>query len=724
MSRLLSVCLLALTLSFLPGCGKDDSSPSSGLESSDASTSTASTSSTETQPGTGPEDATSTTDNAVADAASETVKTLSDPIAKAPSGPAWPDREGLTGNWLLNMFHVIPPQEQDSPPQIGERPVVLFHLEPGENDGDDSLEIVAAREEFDIGESVRGSLDDDLVSFECTKPDGDRAYLFEGRRADNGAVVGGIVFADGSFRPARLLPTNERTFIRIPTFAMLPEAAEMMRLRSSPVPDEDTRLFVEKYPTSPISEFAWKQLIQMVATKSGATDELTKLIDEYCEHQGKWSDRLRRVAIVETYIMLGTGSAFHDWCLARVDAVNAVIDEDPELASLKPQVKQVTLECRFRHTLELLISDDDEAKDRGVAQAMELLEERPHEPTLVLALADLARIRDEVDRAIELYAELVALPFQEQILQQRYSQSAVQKILPTERLSTLWKEKHGNTDGLAAYIQKSYDDNLLDFVTDTFEERPADSGTHTVLLELFTGARSPLCISPETVLAAMDRTYPSSMVVSLRYHLHVPEHDPLTNEDNEARFFNYYRAQGTPSLFLDGALVGGALGTIPDAPARYNDIRSMLVPQYSMETEVSIDLNATRQGDKIEASVNVNGADLTNDRLRLRIVLAENEVPFLAQIGIRSHSMVVRKMIGGDRGLAPADGKLGWQGTIDVSEVRDSLHTYLTHYEENFGINFSSMPLDLESLSLIAFVQDDTTHKILQTRLIPIAAGK
>jgi hypothetical protein len=717
MSRPLSVCLLTLALSILSGCGSDDSASSTAPASPDTAASP-----TETQPASSAE--TSDAGDAVADALSDTVKTLSDPIASAPRGPAWPEREGLAGNWLLHMFHLVPTQDQEVPPQLGERPVVLFRLQPGENDAEDTIEIVAAREEFDVASGVTGSLDGGDVSIECKRGDGERAYLFEGRRADNGAVVGGVVFADGSFRPARLIPTAERTFVRVPEFSVLPESIEMMKLATSPVPDEDTRLFVEKYPTSPISEFAWKQLIQMTGRKNGATEALTQLIDEYCEYQGKWSDRLRRMAIVETFIMMGSGGMFPDWCLARVDTVNAALEEDPELASLKPQVKQVTMECRFRQTLDLFGSKDKAEIEKAVAQANEMLEERPHEPSLTLALADLAREAGENDRAIELYAELVALPFQEQILKQRYSQSAVQKILPTERLSKLWKEKHGNTDGLDAYLQKTYDENFLDFVTDTFDERPADSGTHTVLLELFTGTRSPLCITADTALAAMDRTYPSSMVVSLRYHLHVPEHDPLTNEDNEARFFNYYRAKGTPSLFLDGIPVGGILGTISDAPARYNDIRDMLVKQYSQETEVTIDLTATRQGDKIEASVAVNGADLTNDRLRLRVVLAENEIPFVAANGIRSHSMVARKMIGGDRGLAPADGKLGWQGTIDVNEVRDALHAYLTHYEENFRTEFASIPLDLESLSLIAFVQDDTTRKILQTRLIPIPAGK
>ena len=713
MARLPGVCFLLLTLSLLSGCGKDDST-STNAPTSPGSETTA----VDTQPSAGPEAGTS--GDAVANAISDSVKTLSDPIEPGPSKPAWPDRDGLDGNWLLHVFHMVPPQEENVPPQLGERPVVLLHFESGENDAADTLEIVSARDEFDVASKVTGSLDEDRVNIEARRTDDKRAFLFEGHQAADGAVVGSIVFANGSAQPARLIPTNERTFVRVPAFILLPEMLDLMNLASSPVPDEDTRLFVEKHPTSPISAIAWKQLIQVTAQKEGVSEKLTKLIDEYSELQGAWSDRLRRLALIETYVIMGAGGAQPDWCLSRSDMVNAAIDDDPELASFKTQIKQVTLECRFRQTLNLFESETEEDKKRCEAQALDLLKERPHEPSLTLALADRARKDKNIDRAIELYGELVALPFQERILQQRYSQSAVQKILPTERLSLLWKEKHGSTEGLDAFIQKSYDDNLLDFVTETFEERPADSGTHTVLLEQFTCARNPDCITVDTTLAGLDRTYPTSMVISLRYHLHDPQHDPLTNEDNEARFFNYYRTSGTPRLYLDGVPVGGIIGTVSDAPARYNDIRNMLSTQYSKDSGISIALSGVRNGDKIEISANVDVADATNEGLRLRIVLAENEVAFRGYNELRAHSMVARKMIGGDRGFAATEGKLAWQGTVDVNEIRDSLHAYLTKYEENFGIEFSSMPLDLESLSLIAFVQDDTTHKVLETKVVSL----
>ncbi|MBI1314963.1 hypothetical protein GC176_27030 [bacterium] len=720
MSRLLSIFLLGLTLSLLSGCGNDstEKSPES-VAANDLGAAAPDT----------PETGSATTDgsagsgSAVSSAVSNTVKTLADPVAATPDKPAWPERETLSGNWLLRVFHVLSQSQQDLPPQLGERPVVLLTLQPGEGDAADSLEIIAARDEFEVAVNASGSIDGDRLVFEGKRQDGARAFLFEGRRAADGAIVGSIVFANGSAQSARIVPTDERTFVRVPAFDPLPETLEMMKLANSPVLDEDTRLFVEKYPTSPIATIAWRQLIQKAAVDGASSKRIAELVDEFCASQTAWSERLGRLARFETFVLLIATGFDPSWCLSQVNSIKTDLKQDPELASYIPQLEHARLQCLYRQTLMLFTSEKDEDKQQARKQVLELFKEKPYEPMLTIAMADDARDKGDIDQAIKLYAELVALPFQERILQQLYSQSAVKKILPTERLSSLWKEKHGSTDGLDEFIQKTYDDNLLTFVTETFDERPADSGTHTALLEHFTGTRCAPCIASDIALTGLDRTYPKSMVVALRYHLHIPERDPMTNEDNEARFFNYYRSPTTPSLFLDGIPVEGIVGSFTDSAKKYSAIRDMLVSRYSLKTEATIKLSASRQGDTITVAATVAGADLSNERLRLRIVLAENEIPFLGFNGVRTHSMVVRKLLGGDRGIAAADDQLAYQGTVNVTELRDSLHQYLTQYEQNTGVEFTSMPLDLEQLSVVAFIQDDSSHEILQTSFVPVQSG-
>ena len=107
--------------------------------------------------------------------------------------------------------------------------------------------------------------------------------------------------------------------------------------------------------------------------------------------------------------------------------------------------------------------------------------------------------------------------------------------------------------------------------------------------------------------------------------------------------------------------------------------------------------------------------------VRLMLALAESDIKYRAFNGIRHHDMVVRQLIGGDRGISPKDGVLSFQGDVNVEELRDDLHAYLTVFEENQGVEFTSMPLDLANLSVVAFVQDVETRKVLRTVMVLVS---
>jgi hypothetical protein len=85
--------------------------------------------------------------------------------------------------------------------------------------------------------------------------------------------------------------------------------------------------------------------------------------------------------------------------------------------------------------------------------------------------------------------------------------------------------------------------------------------------------------------------------------------------------------------------------------------------------------------------------------------------------------MVVRQLVGGDRGISPKDDVLAYQGTVSVEELRDRLHSYLTEFEKNQGVEFVSMPLELKTLSVVAFVQDAETRKVLQSVVVPVTGA-
>jgi hypothetical protein len=109
--------------------------------------------------------------------------------------------------------------------------------------------------------------------------------------------------------------------------------------------------------------------------------------------------------------------------------------------------------------------------------------------------------------------------------------------------------------------------------------------------------------------------------------------------------------------------------------------------------------------------------------VRLRLVLAEDEVQLPAMNGIRLHEMLARVMPGGPAGIAPIDGKLAYAKTLDLAAIKQELADYLAEYEAAVGTEFPAKPLELDKLHLVAFVQDDETREVLQAAAIPVEGG-
>jgi len=644
-----------------------------------------------------------------------------------------PARTTLNGNWMLRVLQVAQSQQQQQQnpvPVFGERTIMLISLDAGmasagEESAAEGAELkasfIAGRsglEELVISSATRDAQD---VNLEFEFPDHRKLLSFQGRFLE-GYVLGTVVSEDGTIGTARLVPTNEKTLIRVPEFDPLPEQGELFKLAESPVPDEDARLFSKAYPASPLVRMAWRNLIQEKVAKEAKPAEFEPLLDECLKLESIWGPRYERVAEFEMVSSLVAMGVNADWALARLESLGKKLEADPGLAGMTKQLAIFRERALMQQTIDLVHSPDETKREEGRTRLRQLLKENPFNPALVLQLADDAREQGRVDEALQLYAELAVLPMQERLLQSAWQNDPVQHVLPTERVSTLWKEKHGGTDGLDEFLNQVYEERLLAFADAPVTERSGE-GNHVVLCELFTGARCAPCVSADVAIDGIEQTYPSSMVVALRYHVHIPGQDPLANNDSEARHYNYYRSPGTPFLYVDGGAVPGVAGALPNATAVYQGLRKITDTRLEDKTDVKISLSAVPQDDTVQVHVTVEGFDASADRLRLRIALAESSIQFAAFNGIRHHEMVVRKLIGGDRGVAPTDGKLEFHGSVNLKDLRDELHHYLTEFERNQGIEFVVMPLDLKNLHVVAFVQDDSTHAVLQTVIAPVEAA-
>lgn len=704
-------------------------------------------------------------------------------------------RKTLDGNWLLAFPNLVPPQREGQELQAEDRAFLLFNVA-GADGESPTISVIAGRQGLEQIEFRDLKINDGAIEFETTNPQGVKAFDYSGKLVD-GLVIGSTLFADGTLKVSRLLPTDEKTFARIPLTIPLAETQLFVQLGTSPVPDEDVRAFNEMLPASPLGRMAYLRLVNMTAGKNASAEDLERVIGELTEAVADWGERVVTFSEFESFSAVSVTGYDVDWCLAKADEIEEKLKASDDLKSLAANISGIRTQIKYRQTTELLGSKKEADRAKGRELAEEFLKKTPFEPLLSSLLADDARLYGSKDEALRRYAALAALPMQERVLQQYWANDPVKKIIPTERLATLWKEKHGSTEGMDEFLAEAYDKELLSFVDPPVASTPEDADKHVVLVELFTGSRCPPCVAADVGLEGIEKTYSQSQVIALRYHVHVPGHDPLTNEDSEARFHNYYKAAGTPTMFVDGHTLSGVAGFMPNSPQTYRGLRNAIdhfrdppeteesvdpaaekqetagesekaeskddakdattddnkpstdaaaekdaatekdaAAEKDAATEkaeapaaekvgpkLTIDLKVSRQQDTIQVSATVNGLTPETPNVRLMLVLAESGIKYEAFNGIRHHDMVVRKLIGGDRGTGVKDGALAYQGAVDVEELRDHLHSGLTKFEENQGVEFTSMPLDLSNLSVVAFVQEVESRKVLRSTIAAVAGA-
>jgi hypothetical protein len=244
----------------------------------------------------------------------------------------------------------------------------------------------------------------------------------------------------------------------------------------------------------------------------------------------------------------------------------------------------------------------------------------------------------------------------------------------------------------------------------------------TVLVELFTGTMCPPCVAADLAFDGLEKTYSPKDVVLLQYHLHIPGPDPMTNGDTEKRGEFYGRAlRGTPSIFFNGKADAPGGGSREDAEDKYNEYRAVIEKQLEQPGAVHIEASAERKGDKIAISASVKGLEKPGETMRLRFALVEDWVRYKARNGTNYHHRVVRALPGGPAGVALLKKDLEHSVTVDVNDIRAGLSKYLDEYVKNESpFPDAQRPLRMQSLHVVAFVQNDDNYEVLQAVDVPV----
>jgi hypothetical protein len=249
-------------------------------------------------------------------------------------------------------------------------------------------------------------------------------------------------------------------------------------------------------------------------------------------------------------------------------------------------------------------------------------------------------------------------------------------------------------------------------------------GDRAVLVELFTGTECPPCVAADLAFEAAERAFKPAEVVLLQYHLHVPGPDPLANAATDARG-KYYdkQVEGTPTVLVDGKVAEVQGGGASNAPNRYRQFAGILEKELEQPAGAKLTAKASREGDKLKVSAKVSGLAKPGPMVRLRFAVVEERVRYRGGNGVRYHHCVVRGFAGGPDGFPLAKADAEQSAEVDLEKLRGELNTYLdTFAKENEGAQFPERPMRLDRLRVVAFVQDDATHEVLQA--VQVAAGK
>ncbi len=352
----------------------------------------------------------------------------------------------------------------------------------------------------------------------------------------------------------------------------------------------------------------------------------------------------------------------------------------------------------------------------------------PMLPAALISLAKLEQDRGDATGALDHYLKAAALSYL--------------RGPDGESLRALYA-KRANADAMTPALETTLDAEINERYRALPKALKGDPYVPTakrtdrvVVIEMFTGSACPPCVAADLAFdAAMDR-YDKSAVIPLAYHQHIPGPDPMTTPEGVTRR-NYYNVNGVPTMQVSGMMAanpqgenlgGGGRNRAPEVYEKYVGLidRALEVP-----SEAAVSVRATIAGDKVTITADVSKLPQGASDLRLHLVLAEKELLFGGENGIRGHHMVVRG-VAGDKGEGiPISATGTFTHTFDLAAARTAITRSLAQdiarrragsagAPQTFAAEDKAMTtFSPNDLVAVAFVQGPT-RKILQAAQAPV----
>lgn len=300
-------------------------------------------------------------------------------------------------------------------------------------------------------------------------------------------------------------------------------------------------------------------------------------------------------------------------------------------------------------------------------------------------------------------------------------------------LDGLYRKSHNDsTDGIEAMLDTEYNKRFPNPLhLDPYQ--PSDKRSdRMVLAEVFTGAGCPPCVGADLAFDAASARYSRKDLAILMYHQHVPRPDPMTTLETTARF-KFYAGGGVPTYLIDGKREenwwGGYRESTKDL---YDKFNPTIEKELDTPAEAHIVVGANLAGSKLNVKAMIKGVTSESKDLKVQVVLAEKELRYTGENGVRFHPMVVRA-IGGPKGegfdLTPGQDAT-FDQAFDLDAISDAIKAHLDDYEskghrgESFKFIEKKYQIEHTDLAVVVFVQDNKTKHVLQAGYIDLSVPR
>lgn len=292
------------------------------------------------------------------------------------------------------------------------------------------------------------------------------------------------------------------------------------------------------------------------------------------------------------------------------------------------------------------------------------------------------------------------------------------------------KANNGTLDGLEAAMDAKYKATFTAPVhPEPYKPTPART-SKVVLAEVFTGAGCPPCVAADLAFDAALERYTRKDLAVIMYHLHIPVPDPLTNKSTVERA-KYYSVNGVPTAAIEGVpTVGG--GAKSNTKPVYDRIRGTIDKALETAAGATLQLDATPGSGIVKVKATPSGLPADGEAVKLQVMLVEEILSYSGENGVRFHPMVVRSIAGDNYGGFIVDRKApaAVEHVFDLAQITKETQDYIDEYEKNRGTTtpgfaFSRKPVSMNpgSLSVVAFLQEEKTKKVLQATYVRLPAA-